>query len=298
MPALLFFGCAKVKIPDSNTITVTDATGAAVALPVNPKRVAVLFSSFADIWVTAGGTVAVTVQESIDRGFADSSAVLVDGGAGKTINLEQLVAAKPDLVILSSDIDAQKKAAAFCTAAGIPAVAFRVESFVDYLSVFEIFTKLTQRQDLYEKYGLQLRNQIDATISSLPTVEREIPILFIRAGSGARSTKAKGTKDHFACGMLSELGVRNIADSASVLLDGLSFEEILLQDPEHIFITTMGDADAAISYIQTILKQPQWQTLQAVQSGKVHILPKELFQYKPNARWAEAYRYLINTIYE
>ena len=36
----------------------------------------------------------------------------------------------------------------------------------------------------------------------------------------------------------------------------------------------------------------------AVKGGRCHYLPKELFQYKPNARWAEAYEYLIDLLYE
>ena len=38
--------------------------------------------------------------------------------------------------------------------------------------------------------------------------------------------------------------------------------------------------------------------LSAVKGGRCHYLPKELFQYKPNARWAEAYEYLIDLLYE
>lgn len=296
LTALYSFGCQHADTNKQNTISITDATGNTVDLPVNPQRVAVLFSSFADIWVTAGGTVDITVQESIDRGFADNSAVLVDSGAGKTINVEQLMAAKPDLVILSADIDAQNKASKLCMDAGIASAAFRVESFADYLAVLEIFTTLTQRPDLFEKHGAQVKQQIDATLHSLPKDAEETSVLFIRAGSGSRSTKAKGTKDHFACGMLKDLGTRNIADSAPILLDGLSFEEILIQDPDHIFVTTMGDTDAATNYMQSLLKQPQWQSLQAVKNGNIHILPKDLFQYKPNAKWAEAYQYLINII--
>lgn len=296
LSALCSFGCQYADTHKEHTISITDATGSTVDLPVNPQRVAVLFSSFADIWVTAGGTVDITVQESVDRGFADSNAVLVDSGAGKTINVEQLIAAKPDLVILSADIDAQNKASKLCMDAGIASAAFRVESFADYLAVLEIFTTLTQRPDLFEKHGSQVKQKIDATLHSLPKDAEETSVLFIRAGSGSRSTKAKGTKDHFACGMLKDLGTRNIADSAPILLDGLSFEEILIQDPDHIFITTMGDTDAAINYMQSLLKQPQWQSLQAVKNGNIHILPKDLFQYKPNAKWAEAYQYLINII--
>ena len=35
----------------------------------------------------------------------------------------------------------------------------------------------------------------------------------------------------------------------------------------------------------------------AVRDDHVVILPKDLFQYKPNARWAEAYDYLAKILY-
>ena len=37
--------------------------------------------------------------------------------------------------------------------------------------------------------------------------------------------------------------------------------------------------------------------LSAVQEGRVYVLPRELFHYKPNARWAEAYEYLLAILY-
>lgn len=33
------------------------------------------------------------------------------------------------------------------------------------------------------------------------------------------------------------------------------------------------------------------------QQGHCSYLPKELFQFKPNARWDEAYRYLAQLLY-
>ena len=94
-----------------------------------PQKVAVLFSSFADIWITAGGTVDITVKESVERGFANEQAVLVDEGAGKSINVEALIMANPDLVLCSADIEAQTDAAKLLNKSGIPAACFRVESF-------------------------------------------------------------------------------------------------------------------------------------------------------------------------
>lgn len=259
-----------------------------------PSRVAVLFSSMADIWTTAGGEIAITVGESVERGFASEDVILVDGGAGKTIDVERLILAEPDLVIASADVEAQRDAAEICRAAGIPVLLLRVETFRDYLDALKVCTDITGREDLYALHGEAVAAQIETLLTGQTVPPQKI--LFIRASSSARATKAKRGEDHFACAMLEELGAVNIADSAPILLDGLSFEEILLQDPERIFLTTMGDEEAAISYMQSVLTQPIWQSLTAVREGRVHFLPKDLFQYKPNARWAEAYEYLLSLL--
>ncbi len=289
--------CAKVEPDFSDTVVhFTDATGAAVLLPMHPTKVAVLFSSFADIWITAGGEIAVTVGESVERGFADTDAILVDNSAGKRIDTEALIAAAPDLVIGSADIAAQRDAAEVCRSAGIPTVLLRVESFDDYLSALFLFTTLTERADLYATYGTALAADIEVLIADYRAHTKSSSILFIRAGSGARYTKAKTADDHFAAAMLAQLGCDNIADSAPILLDGLSFEEILARDPDCIFISAMGDADTAKAYMDSLLAEPTWQSLRAVREDHVYYLPKSLFQYKPNARWGEAYAYLITLL--
>lgn len=290
--ALMLFSCETTHDFEETVISFTDAVGNTVTLSESPKKVAVLFSSFADIWVSAGGVVNITVYESVERGFADESAVLVDGGAGKSIDNETLIAAAPDLVIGSADIAAQLDTVRLCNNADIPAIALRAESFEDYLEVLKLFTMLTGKSENYEKHGKELQKEI----TTLTKFQCNDSILFIRAGSSARVTKAKVASDHFAAAMLKKLGTYNIAESAPVLLDGLSFEEILIQNPKHIFVSTMGDENAAIEYMESLLKNAEWAALDAVKHGNVHYLPKDLFQYKPNSRWDEAYSYLINIL--
>lgn len=48
-------------VSGSQSYTFTDSAGVSLTVKQPPQRVAVLFSSFAEIWQTAGGTVAVTV---------------------------------------------------------------------------------------------------------------------------------------------------------------------------------------------------------------------------------------------
>lgn len=301
LTALLLTGCAfqnPIGSEGSWSYTFTDSTGAAVRLTKKPRRVAVLFSSYAEIWTLAGGTVEVTVGESVERGFASEDAKLVDAGAGKTIDMELLLAAQPDLVIGSADITAQVEACRVAAQAGIPAAVFRVDTFEEYLGMLKICTDITGDAQAYQTNGTAVAERVEKILSAAQARRSEAKrILFIRAGSQYASTKAKRAPDNFVCIMLDELGAYNIADEAQMLLDGLSLEEILLQDPECIFLTTMGSEAAAVSYIQDLFQQDGWKELRAVKNGSCIFLQKELFHFKPNGRWAEAYEMLAEYLY-
>lgn len=294
---ILLAGCATQPAPTDSTIAFTDDTGAEVFVPLKPKKVAVLLSSLTDLWITAGGTVDITVGESIERGFVEDGVILVDGGAGKTINLEALIAAEPDFVLYSSDLSGQLECADALKAAGIPAAGFAVETFEDYLELLSICTQILDTPDNYLIYGRDVQLEVEALISAAQSQKKQPDILFVRAGSSAKVTKAKTAENHFVCGMLKELGSFNIAEKAPILLDGLSTEEILMSDPDFVLFTTMGDEAAGAAYMQSLVEDPVWKSMTAVQEGRVYQLPKELFQYKPNARWAEAYAYLIELLY-
>lgn len=278
--------------------TFSDSTGETVILPQKPEKVAVLFSSFAEVWLLSGGRVSVTVGESVDRGFADENAVLVDAGAGKTVDLERLLAERPDFVIASADIPAQVDACDRLREAGIPCALFRVDTFDQYLAMLKICTDITGDGDAYRRHGEQVAQEIHDILSRVEALDApRKDILFIRAGSQYSATKAKRAPENFVCIMLEELGAHNIADDAPVLLDGLSQEEILLRSPQHIFLTTMGSEDAARQYIEELFAGPLWREVAAVRNGDYTFLPKELFHFKPNGRWAQAYRYLAECLY-
>lgn len=279
--------------------TFTDSTGKEITLQQKPKNVAILFSSYADIWKTAGGDIQITVGESIERGFAPSNALLVDDDSGIQVDVERLLSYKPDFVIGSADFSAQVDAAEILNQAGIPTALFQVESFEQYLSMLKICTDITQNEEAYETYGTKVQEQINDLFEQIESLNQseKTKILFVRAGSSDKYTKAKTAKDNFVCVMLQELGTYNIAENAKILLDGLSFEEVLTENPSYIFFTTMGSEEAAKAYVESFLQEETWQGLQAVKNDQCFFLPKDLFHFKPNARWAEAYEYLANLLY-
>ncbi len=300
---LSLISCAKSPEQSSGQLayyTFTDDAGRRVSLRKKPEKVAVLFSSYAEIWQLAGGEVAVTVGESIERGIASEGTPLVDAGAGKSIDAELLLSYAPDFVLCSADLSGQMEAAAVLEDAGVPASAFHVESFEDYLRMLKICTDILEQPSAYETYGLQVRAEIGRVLEEAQAQKASQggkKILFIRAGSSYNATKAKTPENNFVCQMLSELGAQNIAEQADILLEELSLEEILLQNPDYIFISTMGSEGAAKEYMQSLFAAPGWQELDAVRNGAYAFLPKELFHFKPNARWAEAYAYLAELLY-
>ena len=281
--------------------TFTDSTGRQVTLSSRPQKVAVLFSSYAEMWGLAGGTVQVTVGDSVERGFAEEGTLLVDDGAGLKIDTEQLVASHPDFVIASADLSAQKEVCERLSQAGIPCAAFTEETVEDYLSILKIFTDITENPEAYETYGVELQKRVEAALQEAEEragqMEDPVSVLFIRAGSGDSSTKAKTAKDHFVGIMLQELGAVNIADEAGALSQGLSLEHVVQKQPDVILIVPQGDEQAAQAYMNSVLEQSGWRDLEAVKNQRCWYLPKDLFHYKPNARWDEAYTYLTELLY-
>lgn len=278
--------------------TFTDDTGRTVALTARPERVAVLFSSYAELWANAGGEIAVTVGDAVERGYAPADAVLVDDGAGMKIDLEALVAAQPDFVIASADMSAQADACSQLSAMGIPCAAFQEESLADYLRLTALFCALTgdgSAREQAQNVAEQAQATIDAALDA--AARQPVKVLFIRAGSGYSATRAKTAKDHFVGQMLADLGTENIADAAGALSEGLALESVLENPPDVILIVPQGDEEATRSYMDSVLAEPGWRDLDAVREGRCFYLEKDLFHYKPNGRWAEAYARLAALLY-
>lgn len=176
----------------------------------------------------------------------------------------------------------------------IPYAFFKVEHFEDYLDMLKICTDITGNIELYEKNGLATKKQIEEVLSKID--ENNHPeILFIRAFSSGAKAK---DDDNMACKILNDLGTVNIASKHKSLLEDLSMEEIIEEDPDYIFVVTMGDSEKALQALKDgIEMNPAWSGLSAIKNDRYIVLPKELFHYKPNARWGESYEYIAEILY-
>lgn len=279
---------------DQSAVIFTDALGREVSVPKEPERVAALIGSFADVWMLAGGSVCATAEDAWDDfGLALPDAVNI--GGAHSPNLELIFSVNPDFVIASASTSSNVEMKETLEAAGIAVAYFDVDNFSDYLAMLDICTDITERKDLYECNGLAIQSQIEdikQAIKERALPEEQRTVLLLRAHSS--SVKAKGSKGTILGEMLADLGCINIADSDTSLLETLSVESIIRQEPYRIFVVTMGDdTEKAIDNLNQMMNEnPAWGTLDAVAEGRLHLMERKLFNIKPNADWAESYEKL------
>lgn len=285
---------------EGEPVTFADALGRTVSVEKNPERVASLLGSFADVWTLAGGTLCAAAEDAWED-FALELDDAVNIGGAHSPSLELLLSADPDFVLASSSTASNVEMRETLEAAGISVAYFDVDNFSDYLDMLDICTEITGRKDLYEKNGLQLQAQIEEIKSQYAQENRpeeERTVLIIR--TSASSVKAKGSSGTILGEMLADLGCINIADNEDSLLENLSVEAVLREQPYHIFVVAMGsDTEAAQASLDAMIREnPAWNSLEAIQEGRMHWMDKALFNLKPNARWAEAYQKLYETLTE
>ena len=214
----------------------------------------------------------------------------------KELSLEKLFESNPDFVLASSNTKGNVEWLETLEAAGINVAYFEVNDFQDYLEVLRICTDITGRKDLYEKNGLAIQEQIENVIAQskqrIENAGQAPTVLSLRASS--TFIRAKNSKDNVLGEMLFALGCENIADSEESLLENLSIEQIIIQDPDYIFFIQQGDnEDGTKENIKNfIAENPAWSELTAVKNGRVYLLEKSLYALKPNDRWGEAYEKL------
>ncbi len=269
-------------------VRIGDSTGKSLDLPESP-RIVCLYGSYSEAWLSAGGSLAGVTQEAVEeRGLDTGAAEIV--GTVKEPNAEKIIALEPDAVILSLDVAAQQDMVDVLESAGAPCLSYRVDTFEDYAAMMKEFCKATGRGDLYDEKVTEISKEIDAAREDYGFTENPPRVLLIRAFSTGMKAKSD---EELAGAILKDLGCENIADSAPSMLEDLSLEEVIQADPDFLFVTTMGDEKKALDYLESLTAgNPAWSGLTAIQEGRFFVLPKELFHYKPNARWGESYRYL------
>lgn len=262
----------------------------------NPKRVVCLYNSYLDLWYKCGGEAVGRVEPSKDKPVKEAKDAEVVGTLGSP-SVEKILSLEPDLVILSAGMKSHRDIAEMLGQNGISAIGLSNNLKEDYFRTVRLFTALTGREDLYTKHAENVNNSIEKLIEKVPEDKEPTVLVIYASAHGIKVRTSNSTLGE----MLNDLGTINISDSEEEDSGTKTFslEKIIEEDPDFIFTQISGSNKEEIieKLKKDVESNPAWSTLTAVKKDRYIVLPKDLYLYKPNDRYYEAYEGLAKILY-
>ncbi len=296
--ALVAVGCgggSKETTVDTSKayLTLKDAAGRQVVLASKPERVVSLSPSYLGMIDAVGGKIVGRATSKVGI-IPDSMQAVPEVGLVFNINMENLVALKPDLVLAGRN--QHEKFVPLLESNKINVIEFDAKTFDEVKQTVKILGDIYGSPEKAKAENELLDKQISAITSKLPNDKKRIVIMHATASS----VTVEGS--HSIAGCVSDiLGFENVAAAA---LNGksdktpYSMESLVGQNPDLIFITSMGKAEEIENRLRMDFKKnPAWNSLAAVQQGKVYVLPEKLFLLNPGLRYPEAVKYMAQQVY-
>ncbi|MFC4809645.1 ABC transporter substrate-binding protein [Paenibacillus sp. GCM10023250] len=270
-------------------LTVTTSSGP-VTLKKKPSRIATLTSSDTEIIYALGGSV-VGRPTALGAVNPPQAASVPEIGSTHGILFEKLAAVKPDLVIASPALQAQK---ATIQALGTQVIFNSHNTYADIQASVRLYGKILGKET---KAG-QLIEGMDAKVSGL-VKPAAAPTTLIVYGAPGSFVVALPTS--YPGNFLELAGGKNAA-AGFPKMDGmpqyaeLSLERIVAANPDLILLITHGDAaEVKASFKKQFESNPAWKSLGAVKNDRFDVLPSDLFAANPGLRAPEAIS-MINKI--
>lgn len=273
---------------------IRDDAGREVALPKKPERVVVTSASFLEPFHAVGGD--VVARPDAKSGIPDWAKDRASIGRVFNVDIEKLLSVSPDLVIINKGMN--EKLIDTLSVNSIPCLVVNMKNYADVKNEIRIFSKVTGEAKKGETLIAGMDERIAAVQSKLPKEERRV--IIIHSTSQGLSVQLETS---IAGSVAKMLGFKNVADGMAAMESNpdaapYSIETLVEQNPEIIFITSMGRMDDARRGMEkTIAENPAWQTIPAVKNGRMYYLSQEHFLLSPGIHYPEAVEEMARLIY-
>lgn len=293
--AVMLTGTAQSIVSEDNSkIVYRQENGEEVTLKKYPKRTVIGYGSYAKVWDLAGGTAVGVPKLKEKDALPESMKKLPVIGLPTVPNPEKIALVKPDLVLLSCKLTRHHSVAALIRQSGVDAVCVTYNNYHDFNALLDFFCRLNGKTIRQLPAAAKVTADVEAVCASVKG--RKAPrCAIVFASANGFSLESDRTNTGV---MVKMLGAENILKKSNRLRMSFSYERLLLDNPEVIFIIMMGSHKMLKEkFRKEFMSQPAWQELAAAKSGRVHFLPTELFLYLPGPDYPKAFRHLKNLLY-
>lgn len=266
---LLFFtlgaACARAQItPSAAPVVVSDGLGRQISLSSPAQRVISLAPSNTEILFALGAGSQIVGRDTFSDYPEEAKNLLDVGGGFSELNLEIILAQKPDLVLASSltaseQIDALEKA-------GLTVfVLTNPKDFEGLYDNLRLVARLIGREAEADALVKQLEQRVAAVETKLSGVADQPLVFYELDGTepNAPWTPGPGT---FIDTLIRMAGGENLGASLQGEWVQVSLEELIVRQPD---IILLGDATWGGVRAEDVAARAGWDALQAVKEGKI-----------------------------
>ena len=293
---------APTSTPAPATRTVTDDFRRTIEIPFHPQRVAVTNAWMVELLMACGVTPVARPQIPLEFVYPpaahDVPVLGVSHSAGP--NLEQLAAARPDLVLTSPTYG--RFAEPIQQALSVPVLVYDLDSVDGILDKLDLFGTLAGCAEGAQQAATDLRVKIAEQQEGLPDEGPTVFGIFGTSESFLGFTSASYLGD-----MVNLLGGRMITEGdPPYMYRGMpnpaytpfSLEKVVERDPDVILVVRHGNPEEAREEnFSALFSNPAWAGLTAVQEGRVYELSEWLYLRYPGPRAAWAMQELRPLLY-
>ncbi len=256
-------------IPCDFALGITDEMGRTVSIRGTPERIIALAPSITEILfeVGAGGRVVGVSQNSE---FPEAARNFPRVGPYHRPNLEMIITLQPDLVIATVD-GTPKALADELDRLGIPTYAINprsVEQIVRSIRNIGIAVQAPFAEPVAQKMEKAITCIRDA-VKKVP----HRPKALYQLGLNPLVSAGKGT---FSDSIITLAGGLNIASGMSGKYPRLSIEQVILQQPEVIIVSTMGKPAPDSKLLD---QWRRWVEIPAVKNGRIYGVESDLIDH-------------------
>ncbi len=287
----------------TNAREITDMVGRKVDVPDNPKKVyaPAPYGTYAlyamDPTILAGWIFEID-EENYPYLHPRMKTLPTIGrvfGAGQNANLELLLAAHPDLVLMwQHSNEFNQKEAEKLKILNAPFVYAVDESIEDYGKIFRFLGKALNREDRGNKlaaYSEKVFSDTEKVVSKIPADKR--PKVYYAEGLDGLSTECDDSIHVQLLKIAGDVDVHRCHTSNHKGFEKVSMERVLTYNPDIILIQEK-------MFFDKINTLPMWSNLNAVKNKRVYLIPRAPFNWfdrPPSFMRIMGLKWLLNILY-
>jgi iron complex transport system substrate-binding protein len=217
-------------------------------------------------------------------------------GEAQAANLEVLLRAKPDVLIVWSGKDTQvsEKMQKTMDTLNIPYVYVVVDTMADYPDAIRFLGRLLKREERAEKlaqYCAKTLQIVNAAVTGIPAAQK--PRVYYAEGTDGLSTECNDSIHVELMRLAGDVDVHRCHTASHMGLEKISLEQVMLYNPDVIV------AQERLFY-DKVYNEPAWKQIKAVKEKKVFLIPRTPFNWfdrPPSVMRFLGLQWLVNRLY-